>query len=40
MVDVLPGTGEQVEQAFDLDDGQRDEARLVRWWLVRAGGYG
>jgi len=25
---------EQVEQAFDLDHGEWDEAGIGRWWLV------
>jgi len=37
MVDGLPGAGGEVEQAFDLDDGQRDQPGLGWWWLGRAG---
>jgi hypothetical protein len=29
--------GDQVEQAFDLGDGERDQPRLSGWWLVGSG---
>jgi hypothetical protein len=38
MVDVVPGAGEQVEQAFGLDHGEGDEAGVGRWRLVGGGG--
>ena len=34
--DCLPGAGEQVVQAPDLCDGERDQAGICGWLLVRA----
>ena len=36
--DGWPGEGEQVVQAPDLGDGERDQAGISRWLLVRASG--
>jgi hypothetical protein len=31
MIGGPPGSGEEVEQAFDLDDGEWDESEVGRW---------
>jgi len=37
MVDGSPGSGGEVEQSFDLDDGERDQPGIGRWRLGPAG---
>ena len=37
MLDGLPGSGGEVEQSFDLDDGQRDQPDVGRWGLAPSG---
>ena len=34
---LLPGAGDQIGQAFDLGDGQRDEPWVFGWLIVGAG---
>ena len=35
-----PGSGDEVEQPLDLDDGERDESRVLGWYVVWAGRFG
>ncbi len=38
MIDAALGSGEEVEQAFGLGHGERDESEVGWWWLSAAAG--